>query len=93
MNILNSDTIVSNSEFIREKFIRKMKELNFSDSYITIKADEISYLHLKTFYNTAKSLIDENVSKDMLIYLLENKKLYVENRDVNMLRGAVSDYI
>ena len=73
------ENIINNKEydhikFLNEKFTLKMKELKFSDTYIIIKSNELNIDNLQKFYEKAKALSDEKISKDMLIYLLEGEK-------------------
>lgn len=73
------ENIINNKEydhikFLNEKFTLKMKELKFSDTYIIIKSNELNTHNLQKFYEKAKALSDEKISKDMLIYLLEEEK-------------------
>jgi hypothetical protein len=59
-------------EFCKNKFLMEMKKLGFSDLFSQIQYDNINNSKDLTLYlQRAKAYKEENISKDLMIYLLE----------------------
>jgi len=58
----------------RDKFLLSMKNLGFSDLFTRIQLDSIPKEAAVKYVNQAKAYKKENISKDLMIYLLEKYK-------------------
>lgn len=60
-------------DFTNAKFLREMNNLGFSDTYSIIQFDKRDKANLFYYLQRAKSYKAENISKDLMVYLLETK--------------------
>lgn len=59
-------------DFVESKFLNTMNLLGFSESYSIVKLDDLnSYNDVYLWLERAKAYVEEDIGRDMLIYLLE----------------------
>lgn len=58
----------------KNKFIKEMSKLGFSELYSMIQVDKFKHGRmLYNFLQHARAYVSENISKDLMVYLLESK--------------------
>lgn len=60
--------------FCENKFLSEMKILGFSKLFSQIQLEEIDFSKLYDYLKQVRAYKEENISKDIMIYLLENYK-------------------